>query len=72
MTKAYIALKDGFTCLMDCDSLTRDDERGYLHCWCGDDLQGVFCLDDIRCAYITRPKKVCGGTPEKLYGSDSY
>ena len=72
MTKAYIALKDGFTCLIDCDSITEAAEGGRLHCWLGEELQGVFLLDDIRCAYITRPKKVCDGAPEKLYGSDVY
>ena len=57
MKKAYIALKDGFTGLMDCDSFTVDDKNGHLHCWCGDVLQGIFPLDDIKCAYITEQRK---------------
>lgn len=59
MSKAYIALKDGFTCLIDCDSITQDDENGHLHCWYNNALQGIFLLDDIRCAYITKKKGEC-------------
>lgn len=57
MKKAYISLKDGITCLLDCDLMVRDEEKGVLNIWGERSLNGTFLLEEVKFAYATESKK---------------
>lgn len=57
MKKAFVALKCGITCLLDCDLLYRDEENGILNIWGERSLSGTFLLDEVKFAYATEQKK---------------
>lgn len=57
MKKAYIALKDGVTALLDCDFLSLDEENGLLCIWSESMLSGVIKMEEVKYAYATEQKK---------------
>ncbi len=57
MKKAYISLKDGITCLLDCDLMVRDEEKGVLNIWGERSLVGTFLLEEVKFAYTTEQRK---------------
>lgn len=57
MKKAFISLKNGFTCLLDCDLMVRDEEKGVLNIWGERSLSGTFLLEEVSFAYATEQRK---------------
>ncbi len=57
MKKAYIALKDGVTTLLDCDFISLDEEKGLLTVWTEKSLSGMFKTDEVKYAYATEQRK---------------
>lgn len=57
MKKAYIALKDGVTALLDCDFISDDEEKGLLYVWFNNSLSGVLRMDEVKYAYVTEQRK---------------
>lgn len=57
MKKAFISLKNGFTCLLDCDLMVRDEENGVLNIWGERSLNGTFLLEEVSFAYATEQRK---------------
>ena len=57
MKKAYIALKDGVTTLLDCDFISHDEENGLLYVWFNNSLSGVLRMDEVKYAYVTEQRK---------------
>lgn len=57
MKKAYIALKDGGTTLLDCDFISLDEENGLLYVWLAGSLSGILKMNEVKYAYVTEQKK---------------
>lgn len=57
MKKAFVSLKCGITCLLDCAFMHRDEENGILNVWGERSLSGTFLLDEVKFAYATEQKK---------------